>query len=180
MPITLSDGTTVNATVESGAASQANSIWAFYANVSASTSVLGIPILPGSSMFLFRAEYGPNGRLIRFFDNQVLAPDSFGSQILFDGMQHAMLMPNLTYAGEGYGAENGTAVGNFGCLHIYSQIIDFLQLTIQFTGTRDDQAKRIDGMMRFITQVNPSFAAQAPPNVKSETVSVSVFATKES
>src|ERR1041385_404817 len=105
-PITLVDGTTANADVGSGAASQANSTWAFYANAAGPTSILGIQILPGTSVFLFRAEFGAGGKWVRIFDNEKIAPDAFGTQILFDGAQHAMVQPNLTYAAVSYGAEH--------------------------------------------------------------------------
>lgn len=178
--ITLSDGTTASATVESGAASQASSTWAFYANGPSATSILGVPILPGGSVLLFRAEYGAGGKLVRYFDNQKFAPDSFGSQVFFDGKPHAMTMPNLMYSAESYGVEHGTAIANFGCLHIFAQIVDAVQVSVVFTGTKNAAGDRADGTLQFVTVVNSQFAAQAPPNVMSGTTEVSAFAQKES
>ncbi|HUN81067.1 MAG TPA: hypothetical protein VMV81_06100 [Phycisphaerae bacterium] len=178
VPITLTNGSTVTAEAGSGAASQAGSSWAFNANASEATSILGIQIIPGTSVFLFRMEYGAGGQLVRLFDNAKFAPDSFGSQIIFDGSPHPMVTQGQNYSGIGYGAESGIAVANLGCLHIIAQIADVVHVTIQFTGTENATHDRIDGTLKFITEVNPAYASQVPPNVMSQTVEVSAFAVK--
>lgn len=69
---------------------------------------------------------------------------------------------------------------DFGCLHVYSQVFDVVQTNMEFAGTLNDAGNRIDGSLKFVTQVSPQATSQAPPNVMSGTTQVTVFASKES
>ena len=97
--IELPDGTEVQAVLGSGVASLENSSWQFFAM---SGSAQGPPFAVIS--------FGPQGNLAAFNDN-TLAREIFGDQILFDGMVHNTTQPGISYSAATYGAETSDATG---------------------------------------------------------------------
>lgn len=91
--VDLPDGTSVEVEEGAGVASLANTSWRF---MRATGAAQGLPFLTIS--------FGPQGNLERFGDNTI-APQIFGSEILFDGKKHATAMSGVSYAASTYGAE---------------------------------------------------------------------------
>lgn len=177
--VKLGDGTVTSATAGSGMPSRANSVWAFYADTTLGPlSFLGAAI-PANPGFLFRAQYGTQGELVRIFNNQVLAPTTLGDQLFFDAVLRPTLKPSLNYSGESYASENGSSIGTTECGTIFAGPFSVLQAMVEFSGTTNSLLDRVDGHFRFTSTLNPIFANQAPPNFKSETVAIDGFATKE-
>lgn len=97
--VTLPDGTTTQATLGAGVASLSDSTWQFFATTG---EAQGLPFLT--------ITFNEDGALERFDDN-TLAPEVFGSTILFDGATHATSVPSVTYSAATYGAETSDSTG---------------------------------------------------------------------
>ncbi|MFQ5413085.1 MAG: hypothetical protein ACE5E6_01370 [Phycisphaerae bacterium] len=93
--ITLPDGETVVAPVDSGAPSLANSEWSVHraqANGQAGQAVVTLV-------------FDANGGIDRFTDSTI-ATTVFGDEIILDGATHGTTQAGLTYTGMTFGAEN--------------------------------------------------------------------------
>jgi hypothetical protein len=98
--VELPDGSQVETTLGSGVISFADSSWQFYAY--AGGSAQAAPFVT--------VRFGPNGELAAF-ENNTLASEIFGSQLLFDGQRHPTTQEGLEYAAATYGAETSDAHG---------------------------------------------------------------------
>jgi len=178
--VVLGDDSVVTAAANSGQSSQANTTWAFFADSPLAPLALISPIVPRPPGFLFRGELGENGELVRIFDNEVLVPDILGTEILLSNTRQSTARPGLAYVAESYGAEAGDSVGVVGCGVFYAGPFSVLNSRIEFAGTTNDLLGRSDGTLRFITEVNPVFAALSPEVGPVETVEIPAFALRES
>jgi len=97
--IELPDGTTTTATLGSGVDRLADTSWAFYLTA---PSAQGAPFVVIS--------FGSAGNLEAFNDN-TLAVEIFGDQILFDGQRHNTTQQGLSYSAATYGASTSDANG---------------------------------------------------------------------
>ena len=187
MMVKLGNGTQVNANAGSGPASQANTTWAFYADVVAdTTSFLGLPIVgvpvATDSNLLFRGQFGPKGELTRVFDNKVLVPDTLGAELFLDGLLRDTLMPNLGYLAKSYGAASGDSVGSAGCGLLYYGPFPVAHSNLEFSGTTTSLLgllERSQGTLTMSVEINPLAALFAPPDFKSQTVVIPGFAIRE-
>lgn len=97
--IELPDGTTVEVEEGAGAASLANTAWDF---VRAAEAAQSIPFV--------RVRFGDNGELLRFENNR-LAQEIFGDELIFDGEKHDTTQAGLAYSATTVGAETADASG---------------------------------------------------------------------
>jgi hypothetical protein len=177
--VTLGNDSVVTANADSGQSSQANTIWAFFADSPVAPLAFFSSIVPRPPGFLFRAELGANGELVRIFDNEVLVPDILGTEILLDNTRQSSQRPGLSYIAESYGAEAGESVGIVGCGVFYAGPFSILNSRIEFAGSTNDLLGRSTGTLRFITEANPLFAALSPQVGQTETVQIEGFALRE-
>ena len=99
VPVTLPDGTTVNVTMGAGVIALADTVWDFYrvaGNAQAAPFV--------------RIRFDSEGSLAGF-ENNTIASELLGSEILFDGEVHPTSQPGLSYAAATYGAETSDSTG---------------------------------------------------------------------
>jgi hypothetical protein len=179
MPVTLGNGEVVTADANSGAESQADSTWAFYADTGLGPlGFLGTVIsdVPG---FLFRVQFGEQGQLIRVFDNQILAPQILGDELILDNVSRPTLDPALAFAGESYAAEDGAAGGLVSCGIIYLGPFSAVKAQVEYSGTLNTLLGTSNGQLRFISEVNPIFGSLMSPPATSETVEIAGYAIKE-
>lgn len=99
LTVMLPDGTEERVTMGSGVATLADTEWDLYA-VAENAQVA--PFV--------RVRFNANGSL-HSFDNNTIAREVFGSQILFDGQRHRTNQFGLDYAAATYGAETLDASG---------------------------------------------------------------------
>ena len=177
--VTLGDDSVVTADADSGQSSQSNTTWAFFADSPVAPLAFFSPVVSRPPGFLFRGELGEDGELVRIFDNEVLVPDILGAEILLSNTRQSTARPGLAYVAESYGAETGESVGVVGCGVFYAGPFSVLTSRIEFSGTTNDLLGRSDGTLRFITEVNPIFAALSPDVGPVETVEVPAFALRE-
>lgn len=98
--VELPDGSEVQTTMGSGVISFADSSWQFFRT--AGNNAQGLPFVT--------VRFGSNGELAAF-ENNTLASEIFGSEILFDGQRHNTTQQGLQYAAATYGAETSDAHG---------------------------------------------------------------------
>ena len=98
--IALPDGTQVEATMNSGVLSFADSRWELFST--SASSAQGLPFVI--------VRFGPVGEL-EAFEDSTLASDIFGSEIVFDGTRHDTTQQGLQYAAATYGAQTSDASG---------------------------------------------------------------------
>lgn len=97
--VTLPDGTQVEVTEGAGAPSLANSKWQFF-RVAAN----------GQSSAFATIIFGPTGNLQKF-ENNKLAENLFGDEVVFDSTRRATKQAGLTYSAATYGAETTDSTG---------------------------------------------------------------------
>ena len=97
--IELPDGTTVEVEEGAGAASLANTAWDFVRSAEAAQS---LPFV--------RVRFGASGELLRFENNR-LAQEIFGDELIFDGDKHPTSQAGLDYSATTVGAETADAAG---------------------------------------------------------------------
>lgn len=187
MMVTLGNGSQVMADAGTGPAAQANTTWAFYADVVAQTTtflgipIVGVPVATDANL-LFRGEFGPNGDLVRVFDNKVLAPETVGPQLFLDGLLRNAVRPNFGYLAKSYGAGSGDAVGSAGCGLLYFGPFPVARSTLEFSGTTTSLLgllNRSQGTLTMSVEINPIAALFAPPEFKSQTVVIPGFGIRE-
>ena len=98
--VELPDGTEVETTMGSGVLAFADSRWQFMRGPGSSAQELAFMVV----------RFGPNGEL-EAFENNTLASEIFGSELLFDGEQHDTTQSGLSYSAATYGAETSDAQG---------------------------------------------------------------------
>lgn len=98
--VALPDGTQVQATMNSGVISFANSSWEFVRTGESSAQ---------GAVFVI-VEFGPSGELASFM-NFTMGQEFFGSEILFDGERHNSTVQSVQYAAATYGAQTADARG---------------------------------------------------------------------
>lgn len=179
LPVVLGNGSTVTAQADSGSEAFGNSVWAFYADTPVSAlSFLG-ELLPVQIGLLFRSEFGDNGELVRVFDNEVLAPQTLGDQLVLDNMLRPTLMPQLLYAAESYAAQDGSSLGLTTCGMLYFGPLPIIESQVRFSGTLNTLLNRAEGTLTFETNVNPLFAGLLGDSIQSGEMSVDGFAVQE-
>ncbi|MGB0716985.1 MAG: hypothetical protein ACPGXK_13975 [Phycisphaerae bacterium] len=97
--VELPDGTVVETTLGSGVISFADSKWQFFRTSSTGQGAPFVTIV-----------FGPNGELAAFEDNTI-ASDIFGTEILFDGATHPTNQVGLSYAAATFGASTSDSSG---------------------------------------------------------------------
>ncbi|MCG3127731.1 MAG: hypothetical protein CHACPFDD_02601 [Phycisphaerae bacterium] len=121
-PVTLPGDRVLSAERGDGAAALANTTWAFFKAPNGRNfddqpgpygGILGSALFetPADDEFLFRAEFGADGRLVRIFDNNFLIPEIVGDEFLYDEQSHSTNVPLLLYVGASYGIQDGNQVG---------------------------------------------------------------------
>lgn len=98
--VELPDGSEVQTTMGSGVISFADSSWQFFRTAGSSAQGLLFVVV----------RFGPNGELTAF-ENNTLASEIFGTEILFDGQRHNTTQQGLQYAAATYGAATSDAHG---------------------------------------------------------------------
>ena len=141
--IELPDGSTVEVDEGGGAESLANTAWQFFR---------------GSGIFL-TIRFGPDGNLAAF-ENNTIAPEIFGSTILFDGDVHDTAQGGFTYVASTYGAEtsDGTGFSFEGRLAVFVAGIQAGSATATATGTFDpDDPDTMTGTFAYSTELTLPF-----------------------
>lgn len=125
--IELPDGTTTQATLGSGVASLADTSWEFY-----------LTAAPAQGAPFVVISFGPEGNLEAFDDN-TLAAEIFGDQIIFDGQRHNTTQQGLSYSAATYGAETSDANGFAfqGILNAFAAGFKVAEGTASASGTFD-------------------------------------------
>ena len=146
LTVELPDGTQEEVTLGSGVISFADSSWQFYRGVG--NSAQGVPFV------IIR--FGPNGELAAF-ENNTIASQIFGSDILFDGERHDTTQASLQYAAATYGAETADAHGFAfeGLLAAYVPVLgEVAHATASAVGEFDgDDINTIVGTFEFVSDV---------------------------
>lgn len=184
MAVKLGNGATVTVDAGTGVASQANTTWAVYADsFAAPLAYLGtlIPEVPG---LLFRIDFGPQGQMARVFDNKIASPETLGTEFFLDGVLHPAADPDLTYVGQSFGAEDGTAIALTGCGIVHSGPFSIIHATIRFSGSVTSVLDtgilaRADGTLILTSKVEPLLAPFLPSDVMSESKEIQAFALRE-
>lgn len=120
--VTLPGNRQTTAAEGSGIASLANSVWAFHKSADDREfadqpgpygGTLGSELFetPEPDALMFRAEFDDQGRLLRIFDNQFLAPELLGDEFVYDGEVQNSTLPGLRYAASSYAAQDGAQIG---------------------------------------------------------------------
>ncbi len=97
--VTLPDGTEVAVEEGAGAKSLSNTQWTFFRSAGNAQGAAFATIV-----------FGENGNLERFEENK-LAENIFGDEVVFDGTRRATKQAGLSYAAATYGAETSDASG---------------------------------------------------------------------
>ena len=142
--VDLPDGTSVEVEEGAGVASLADTTWRFFRSTGAAQ---GLPFLTIS--------FGPEGNLEGFADNTI-APQIFGSEILFDGEKHETAMSGVSYAASTYGAEtvDGSGFAFAGRMTAWYGPIVVGDATATATGTFDpDDPNTMTGTFAFTTEL---------------------------
>jgi hypothetical protein len=155
MLVTLGNDTVVTANANTGWPSQANTVWAFHADAPIPALSVFSFIVERGPGFLFSAEFGPDGEVLRVFDNEVLIPDLLGAQLLLDNLWRAAEALGLFYVAESYGAEEGVSAGLVICGVFYSGPFWVVKGRIEYSGTTIDLIGRSDGTLRFSMELHP-------------------------
>jgi len=144
LTVTLPDNTVVEVEEGSGAASLANSKWQF---------VRTAENAQGAVFAVIR--FGPNGEL-EAFENNTLATNILGDEIVFDNTRRSTKQFGLSYAAATYGAETNDGAG-FSFEGRFTAFAGGLQAgegTANATATYDENDKNIvRGRFSFTTQV---------------------------
>lgn len=142
--VELPDGTTAEVDQGAGAASLADTQWAFFRAAGAQQGMAFVTI-----------NFGPDGSL-QSFENNTIASDIFGSTLLFDGVQHSTTQPGFSYVASTYGAEtsDGTGFAFEGRLAAFAAGIQAGTATATATGTLDpDDPNTMTGTFAFSTEI---------------------------
>ncbi len=142
--VDLPDGTSVEVEEGAGVTALANTTWRFFRS---SGTAQGLPFLTIS--------FGPEGNLAGFADNTI-APQIFGSEILFDGEKHETAMSGVAYAASTYGAEtvDGSGFAFAGRMTAWYGPIVVGEATATATGTFDpDDPNTMTGTFAFTTEL---------------------------
>ena len=144
--INLPDGSEVETTLGSGVISLADSRWQLTRGPGASAQGLAFVVV----------RFGPNGELAAF-ENNTLASDIFGSELIFDGETHETTQAGLTYAAATYGAETIDSQGFAfeGLLSAYVPIVGEVAVaTASASGEFDgEDIDTIRGTFEFVSDV---------------------------
>ena len=142
--VDLPDGTSVEVEEGAGVASLANTTWEFFRSTGAARDLAFLTI-----------SFGPEGDLYGF-DNNTIAPQIFGSQIIFDGEKHETAMSGVSYAASTYGAEtvDGSGFAFAGRMTAWYGPIAVGEATATAAGTFDpDDPNTMTGTFAFTTDV---------------------------
>lgn len=143
--IELPDGTQVDATLGAGVASLSDSKWEFFQDLG-----------NGQTLPFIVIAFGPNGELLRF-ENNTIASEIFGDEIIFDGSLHPTTQASVDYAAATYGAETADATGFAFEGHLTAFAVGFTAATATATaqGTFDaDDPDTMRGTFSFSTRIN--------------------------
>lgn len=144
LEVTLPDGTQTPATLGSGVLSLADTTWQFFRTADN---------LQGGAFVTVR--FGSEGQLLAF-ENSTIAPQIFGTSILFDGQRHNTTQAGLQYAAATYGAESADATGFAfeGRLKAFAAGLEAATATASATATYDAADPNvIRGTFRFKSEV---------------------------
>lgn len=97
MPVTMPDGSVIDAALGSGVPFLANTNWACYRL--------------SDDEFIVRVEFGAGGELVRFYDNTFYFPEILGATIIPDGQVRSCAFPGLSYAAGTYAASADPQLG---------------------------------------------------------------------
>jgi hypothetical protein len=143
--VDLPDGTTTEVEQGAGVTSLADTTWRF---LRATGTAQGLPFLTIS--------FGSEGNLEGFSDNTI-APQVFGSEILFDGEKHGTSVSGVAYAASTYGAEtvDGSGFTFAGRMTAWAGPVVVGQATATAIGTFDpDDPNTMTGTFAFTTSLN--------------------------
>jgi len=146
--VDLPDGTQTTATLGSGVDRLANTSWEFF---------LTAPAAQGAPFVVI--SFGDSGNLEAFNDN-TLASEIFGDQIIFDGQVHNTSQAGLSYSAGTFGAETSDASGFAfqGVLNAFAAGFKVADCTANASGTFDpDDPDTMTGMFDYAFQVTVDF-----------------------
>lgn len=141
----LPDASEQTAGLGEGAASLADTAWDLY---EASTG-----------RFLVTLEFDENGALSRLADNQIVATEVIGGEVVADGKSHATATDGLTYAAGTYGAENDSGFGFTARVRAYYGGLLVGSASASAMGEHDDET--MIGTFSYKSQVEVGIVAGA-------------------
>lgn len=150
--VALPDDSSREALIHSGPPQLANSTWALYKAKNAGKA-LADEVPP-----LIRIEFGPNGEVVRAFDNTEFGTEYIGDGILPDGGIHAALIPGSSYVGQSYGAGVGANLGFTAMGKFFLGPIEAVVVSLTASGTLNETADRFEGTVHYHLDLNPDFA----------------------
>lgn len=142
--VELPDGSVVQTTLGSGVISFADSKWQFFRTTGSGQGAPFVTIV-----------FGPNGELAAFEENTI-ASEIFGTEVIFDGASHPTNQVGLTYAAATFGASTADATGfTFeGRVTAFAAGINAANATASASGTFDgDDVNTVTGTFRFRSEV---------------------------
>lgn len=146
--IELPDGTETTATLGSGVERLANTSWDFFLTTA---EAQGVPFVVIS--------FGDAGNLEAFNDN-TLAAEIFGDEIIFDGQRHNTTQQGLSYSAATYGAETSDATGFAfeGLLTAFAAGFKVANGTASASGTFDpDDPDTMTGTFAYAFEITVNF-----------------------
>lgn len=110
LAVALPGGQSRDVAAGTGPSALANTVWDCYRASS----------VPGAAdLFIVSVEFGPQGEVARFFDNQVYFPQILGPELVPDGLIHPNAFPGMTYRAASFGASVGDEFGFAAPLNLY-------------------------------------------------------------
>ncbi len=152
MMVVLSAQATLEAPLDSGPDTFANSTWAMYEARESNGQRSALP-----DKLLIRIEFGPDGQIARAFDNVAFGADTIGLELVPDGEVHATPFPGAAYVAGSYGGRDGENVGFAASGHFLIGPSSAATATIYAYGTLNQAGDRIDGVLGYDLVVAPIF-----------------------
>ena len=110
LAVALPGGQSRDVPAGTGPSALANTVWDCYRAAS----------FPGAGdLFIVSVEFGPQGQVARFFDNQVYFPQILGPELVPDGLVRPNTFPGMTYKAASFGASVGNEFGFAAPLNLY-------------------------------------------------------------
>lgn len=174
LKIALEDGVFMNAALNTGPESMKNSIWAIYE-----------PREPHDDgrarepKFIARVEFGPNGEVLRAFDNEEFGNEHIGDEIVTTNAPQPVPFPAGSYTAASYGGERGdhvafVALGNFYIGGAYAAWV-----RLQTSGTLNEAKNRFEGNVTYTIEVAEQWQHVLRDLVEPKVEELAVFAIRE-
>lgn len=152
MMVILSAQAALEAPLDSGPNPLANTIWAMYEG---NADVEGKSPLPAK--LLVRIEFGPDGQVVRAFDNVAFGAETIGMELLPDGEVHTTPFPGAAYVAGSYGGHDGREIGFAAGGKFLVGPLEAATATIYAYGTLNEAGDRVDGVLGYDLVVAPMF-----------------------